>query len=133
VKEEERQDVGVRESERIPSGVIISVYVSHVHIVAFIPPARGIAMGALVVGERGVSGGVGVGGRACWKTRMMMEVSSMKDLRLGSCLTCSGVLFRIRPISSKISSSSPVAMAVGSLVVSSCIGTVKENVKGEGA
>ena len=137
VREEamERQEVGVRERVRIPSRVMVSVYVSHVHVVVSIssspPLARGIAMGILVEeGESGTdevgSGGGGEEGRDCWKTRMMTEVSSMKALRLGSFLTTSEVFLSRRAISSNWSSRSPVAMAVGSLVVSSCIRSIKE-------
>ena len=128
----ERQFVGVRERERIPSREIISVYVSHVQIVEFSVAAalRGIAMGALLVGDSGgTSDGVGGAGRGagrCWNTSMMMDVSSMNDLRLGSCLTTSVVLPIKRPISMKTCSSSPVAIAVGSVVVSSCMAFVKE-------
>jgi hypothetical protein len=168
----ERHGVGVRASVRIPSGVIASIYVSHVQIVAFIaPPRPGMAIGALALdleelrtgetewgrdgtakawgweeegieegwvgwrregwaGRRGEWEGEGEGGGMCSKIRMMIEVSSIKDFRLGSFFTCSGVLLRIFPISSNKSSMRPVAIGVGSSVVSSCFSTKAATISG---
>lgn len=111
VSEEEsaRQFVGVRASARMPSGVMVSIYVSQVHAGPL--DERGIAIGALdEEGEKGGSAVGGGGGGGCSKTRMTIDVSSMNVLRFGNCFTCSGVLLSRRLISLNMSSMSPVAM-----------------------